>query len=383
MKHILIVIILIISISACSPGQVFGPTKTPTSTITFIPSPTLTPTPTSTPTPTFTSTPTFTLTPIPTNIPISATTFDQIKCEQQLTGVGKSISDLDSAFSPDGNYFAVGQVSSDNSSYYINIYNVADWTIAHKINTEDYIYSVDFSPDGKTLLSSSKNGKGQLWNVFDGSLIKSFPSSGPIRFSPDGSTIAFGYMDKLLHLWNIQDEKDIIEPIHLPLFVWDKIFSPDGKYIFVTTSGAYVRIFDPLTGKFISMLDTKSPRGVSAMAISPNGKLLITAGLDNNQINWWNTGTWSSMFTEKGHGRWVTGLAFSPDGSLLVSGNNNGTIEFWDPTNGEHLTTIQAVDDWASVKFTPKGEQLLVIAYGGGNRLGDGSICVWRGPEFR
>ena len=266
--------------------------------------------------------------------------------------------DLDSAFSPDGNYFAVGQVSNDGNTYYINIYNVADWTIAHKIITEDYIYSVDFSPDGKMLVSGSRTGIGKLWNVSDGSQIKSFSASGPIRFSPDGSAIVFGYMDKLVHLWNIQDEKNIFDPIHLPLFAWDKLFSPDGKYIFVTTIGAYVRIFDSLTGKFITMLDTKSPRGVSAMAISPNGKLLITAGLDNNQLNWWNTGTWSSMFTEKGHGQFITGLAFSPDGSLLVSGNDNGTIEFWDPTNGEHLSTIQAVNDWASVKSFSEGRSI-------------------------
>ena len=42
MKHLVTVFILIISVSACSPGQVFGPTLTPTSTITFTPTPTLT-----------------------------------------------------------------------------------------------------------------------------------------------------------------------------------------------------------------------------------------------------------------------------------------------------------------------------------------------------
>jgi hypothetical protein len=64
-------------ITGCGPGQLLGPTLTPTATLTptptHTPTATLTPTPTSTPTPTITptptNTPTITLTPLPTNIP--------------------------------------------------------------------------------------------------------------------------------------------------------------------------------------------------------------------------------------------------------------------------------------------------------------------------
>lgn len=57
-------------ISSCGPGQLFGPTLTPTPT--FTPTPTVTPTPTNTPTSTSTSTPspTPTLTPTPSPTPI-------------------------------------------------------------------------------------------------------------------------------------------------------------------------------------------------------------------------------------------------------------------------------------------------------------------------
>lgn len=61
-KLIALLILLSFSISACGPGQIFGPTITPTPTSTSTP----TQTPTSTPTPTSTSTPTPTSTSTPT-----------------------------------------------------------------------------------------------------------------------------------------------------------------------------------------------------------------------------------------------------------------------------------------------------------------------------
>ena len=66
-SHLLIVCLLLsLLLSACGPGQLFGPTITPSPTLT------LTPTPTSTPTSTPTVTPT--LTPTPTSTPEPACT---------------------------------------------------------------------------------------------------------------------------------------------------------------------------------------------------------------------------------------------------------------------------------------------------------------------
>lgn len=60
MKKLLASIIFVFLLTACQPGQVFGPTITLTPTLTSTPTPTNTPTPTLTPTPTMTPTPTFT-----------------------------------------------------------------------------------------------------------------------------------------------------------------------------------------------------------------------------------------------------------------------------------------------------------------------------------
>lgn len=67
LKYLIVPVSLALVVAGCGPGQLLGPTLTPTPTATFTPSPT--PTPTSTPTPTATPSPTPTLTPTPSLTP--------------------------------------------------------------------------------------------------------------------------------------------------------------------------------------------------------------------------------------------------------------------------------------------------------------------------
>ena len=73
-SHQLILFVISLLVSSCGPGQLFGPTITPSPTLTL--TPTITPSPTLTPTPTSTLTPTITPTPTPV-----AATFDDDLCE--------------------------------------------------------------------------------------------------------------------------------------------------------------------------------------------------------------------------------------------------------------------------------------------------------------
>ena len=72
------------------------------------------------------------------------------------------------------------------------------------------MYSVAFSPDGKTLAAGSGEGTIQLWDVAHrqpvGTLAADDPGEGQIHgvaFSPDGRTLAAGSDDGTVQLWNI------------------------------------------------------------------------------------------------------------------------------------------------------------------------------------
>ena len=51
------------------------------------------------------------------------------------------------------------------------------------------------------------------------------------------------------------------------------------------------------------------------------------------------------MYLLSGHGREVTSVAFSADGSKVVSGSDDNTVKIWSADNGEVLQTLSGEID--------------------------------------
>jgi WD40 repeat protein len=85
-----------------------------------------------------------------------------------------------------------------------------------------------------------------------------------------------------------------------------------------------------------------------------------------------------------GHKDWINGLAFSPDGKLLVSGSNDGTVKLWDVKSGK-VKTLQS--DYTtivqSVAFSPDGSMLAAAEWGKQDSSGSfvstdpGAVTLW------
>jgi WD40 repeat protein len=113
------------------------------------------------------------------------------------------------------------------------------------------VYSVAFSPDGKTLASGSKDNKIILWDIET-----SQPIGQPltahthhiksVAFSPDGETIVSGSLDNTLILWDVATGQPIGQPI-MKTVGWgieSVAFSPDGKTIASGSSDSGIILWD-------------------------------------------------------------------------------------------------------------------------------------------
>ena len=89
------------------------------------------------------------------------------------------------------------------------------------------------------------------------------------------------------------------------------------------------------------------------MAFSPDGTILVSGSWDNT-IKLWDVATRREITTLKGHTNGVHSVAFSPDGTMIASGSQDNTIKLWDVATRREITTLEGHMDWIdSVAFSP------------------------------
>ena len=104
---------------------------------------------------------------------------------------------------------------------------------------------------------------------------------------------------------------------------------------------------------------------VQTVAFSPDGSRVVTAS-DDGTARLWDAKTGASLLTLMGHTNWVRAASFSPDGSRVVTASDDGTVRLWDAKTGLLLMTF--ADHQGAVtagEFSPNGEQVVTAGADG------------------
>jgi DNA-binding beta-propeller fold protein YncE len=135
------------------------------------------------------------------------------------------------------------------------------------------------------------------------------------------------------------------------------------------STGAKIRTFSGHTGF------------VNSIAFSPDGtKVLTGAGWTDNTAKLWDASTGAVIRTFSGHAGEVTSVAFSPDGTKVLTGSSDTTAKLWDASTGTVIRTFSGhTDSVLSVAFSRDGTKVLTGS-------GDSTARLWNaatGAEIR
>jgi WD40 repeat protein len=277
------------------------------------------------------------------------------------------------AFSPDGQ-----QVAAPSGENTIRFWDV---TTGRPLSTYQgqmgMVKTVAISSDGK-LLAAGGMTAAQVWEIGSGRLLHSFPTPpgtnlSLVTFSPDDRQLAQAGSEPEVIVRSLPAGDVVLTRRAVTAPVSQLTFSPDGKRL-AAGDRTTVRVWDMPSGRELYTLPPheESQPGV---AFSPDGRVLVTAAEDRS-IRHWDGVTGAPLKRWPGLNQSVTTLCFSPDGRRLAGGDNASRLQVWDAATGTVMLTLEGYAGAGPLVWSPDGRRLATGDLGR-------AVMVWEAPGYQ
>ena len=276
------------------------------------------------------------------------------------------------AFSPDGQYFAVGSWIGLWLYELPTLSPIALWDTERGMTG-----SVSFSPDGSQIVTATSGGNVKVWDIERGICTIEMDDHGKqeISFSRDGQHLAGANcrMEKgKIYVWCPHTGTKVRETeVHSPYDAYPLCFSPDlsllvgknnpqkrpGRNI---ADGDSITIWHVETGEQIADI-IGHPEPVRKFCFSPCGQLLA-AGDWHGAVHVWNveSGQLETTYTDYGESQMYP--YFLPEGELITAAVSERKVEIWRVEKDEKLDEFEHRGNSKFVRFSDCGTQLAVAS---------------------
>ncbi len=317
---------------------------------------------------TATQLPSATPTPEPTPFPHGSTVIsvENVDRVEKLAEVGVGIM-MQVAWAPDGSQFYVitssGVFSFDAEGYEI---------LESKINPEWFDFVLSIPQSGQLITANSEVI--HIRDIHSWDIVSEFTPGGIVRLSPDGGVMAVKTEDGHIICWDLASGEKLSDTkISYSQFVFISV-TPDGKTLVMVTGAKTITLVDAEDGSKIGELESTAEFKIIP-SLSPNGQHL--AAITEEGILVWDLTNQELVYQIAPPDPLLsfTKVQFSPDGKLLASANDMGSIEYWNAENGIKTSGGSEYDwktqtgfnsyDVSDMEFSPDSRYLVALFDGG------------------
>ncbi len=287
------------------------------------------------------------------------------------------------AFSPDGTRLACGFGTSESMAFQFTQPHMAKlgkhasggvliWELANGsaiTNITEFggsVLAVAFRPDGKqlagafcpTLFARADlrspwtwiSGQVRVWDVETGrtQVTLDWPGFDWVTFSPDGHFLLSGH--RAVKVWDFAAGREF------------DLSSSDGRLLGASRTGRWLALGHDNDVSVI-LRDTEAGHNLQPLvhAAGPHTAVFSSdarkvACLGSGWVTVWEVGTGVKYYTHQAHTGLTTDTAFSDDGSVLITGGNDGFVRVWDAQRGGEPRPLPRPSN--ALTFTPDGRRL-------------------------
>ncbi len=253
------------------------------------------------------------------------------------------------------------------------------YSIAQKMSLETVVQkghnaavkAIDISPNGKYLVTGSRDKSAKLWDKVSGKELRTFTGHGHtingICFSKDGKYIATSSADNTAKLWEVSTGKEVFSTPTEAKYMTDVTLSPNGKFLISAGYNNTAKIWNIESKQLLKEIEVNADQGSGygiRLDFSPNGQWLAI-GEDNKTVKVYDVNSWSLTYTLAPAEGWCGGCGtlvnFSSDSKYLLKLSHNSMVEKYDLSSGKRQQSYgEEFDDIAAVAFD--GENKTVMA---------------------
>ncbi|XP_076822952.1 WD repeat-containing protein 88-like [Clavelina lepadiformis] len=199
------------------------------------------------------------------------------------------------------------------------------------------VTSCQFCMSGERILSASKDGNSQLWNIFTNKVMQTFTSHTlPVtrcKISPDESKLLSSSWDKTLCYFDIETGDVLWRASHDGIVMFCDL-SSDGKYALSCTDfNNTVKLWDLRDGSIIEEIVGHHSSTPTSCVFSPNSQRIATTSMDRT-TKVWDLLSKKTTITLSGHKNIVSSCCFSENERFLCTASWDKSLQMWDISTG-------------------------------------------------